>query len=68
MDNSLVFVDRVLVVASGMWKPNIPDIKGIEMADGYETMSLNPDDYEGKTVLILGRTAPPPLFLCVNLY
>lgn len=46
---------KVLVIATGMWKPNIPDMKGIEYADGYETMSLNPDDYEGKTVLILGR-------------
>nr|KAG5709729.1 hypothetical protein BaRGS_027754 [Batillaria attramentaria] len=46
---------KVLVVATGLWKPNIPDVKGIEYAEGYETMSLNPDDYEGKTVLILGR-------------
>lgn len=46
---------KVLIVATGMWKPNIPDMDGIELADGYETMSLNPKDYEGKTVLILGR-------------
>ncbi|KAK7087884.1 FAD-dependent oxidoreductase domain-containing protein 2-like [Littorina saxatilis] len=46
---------KVMVVATGMWKPNIPGMVGIEMAVGYETMSLNPDDYEGKTVLILGR-------------
>ncbi|KAK7111989.1 FAD-dependent oxidoreductase domain-containing protein 2-like [Littorina saxatilis] len=46
---------KVMVVATGMWKPNIPDVKGMEMAVGYETMSLNPDEYEGKTVLILGR-------------
>ncbi|XP_076451217.1 FAD-dependent oxidoreductase domain-containing protein 2-like [Babylonia areolata] len=46
---------KVVVMATGMWKPNIPDMPGIEHALGYETMSLNPDDYEGKTVLILGR-------------
>ena len=58
----VVSVDRVLVVATGMWKPNIPNMKGIEMAEGYETMSLNPDDYEGKTVLILGRVC---VWMCV---
>ena len=41
-------------MATGLWKPNIPDMEGIEHTDGYETMSLNPDDYEGKSVLILG--------------
>nr|KAG5709720.1 hypothetical protein BaRGS_027745 [Batillaria attramentaria] len=46
---------KVLVVATGMWKPNIPNMKGIEYAEGYETVSLNPDDYEGKRVLILGN-------------
>lgn len=46
---------KALVLATGMWKPNIPNMPGIEHTVGYETMSLNPDDYEGKTVLILGR-------------
>ncbi|KAL8620878.1 hypothetical protein ACOMHN_047049 [Nucella lapillus] len=46
---------KALVLATGMWKPNIPDMPGIEHTVGYETMSLNPDEYEGKTVLILGR-------------
>ncbi|KAK7501280.1 hypothetical protein BaRGS_00007405 [Batillaria attramentaria] len=46
---------KVLVVATGLWKPNIPNMKGIEYAEGYETVSLNPDDYEGKRVLILGN-------------
>lgn len=44
-----------LIIATGISKPNIPDLVGIEYVDGYETMSLNPDDYEGQTVLILGR-------------
>ncbi|XP_012939152.1 FAD-dependent oxidoreductase domain-containing protein 2 [Aplysia californica] len=46
---------RTLVVATGIATPNIPDMKGMELAHGYENMSLNTDDYEGKTVLILGR-------------
>ncbi|KAK3596169.1 hypothetical protein CHS0354_020627 [Potamilus streckersoni] len=44
-----------LIVATGVSTPNIPNVPGIEHADGYESMSINPDDYEGKTVLILGR-------------
>ncbi|PVD38203.1 hypothetical protein C0Q70_00814 [Pomacea canaliculata] len=46
---------KVLIIATGMGKPNIPAMKGIEYADGYESMSLNPEDYEGKSVLILGH-------------
>ncbi|XP_005100558.2 FAD-dependent oxidoreductase domain-containing protein 2 [Aplysia californica] len=50
-----VYVCRTLIMATGMATPNIPPMKGIELAEGYETMSLDPEDYEGKTVLILGR-------------
>ncbi|XP_076458503.1 FAD-dependent oxidoreductase domain-containing protein 2-like [Babylonia areolata] len=47
---------RALVLATGRWKPNIPDnIDGIEHAVGYENMSVDPSDYEGKSVLILGN-------------
>ncbi|ESO89058.1 hypothetical protein LOTGIDRAFT_228992 [Lottia gigantea] len=49
------YICRTLITATGMWVPNIPDVDGIEHTDGYENMSLNTDDYEGKTVLILGR-------------
>ncbi|WAQ97570.1 FXRD2-like protein [Mya arenaria] len=44
-----------LIIATGIGKPNIPDIEGMDLVDGYEDMSLNKDDYEGQTVLILGR-------------
>ncbi|KAK3598860.1 hypothetical protein CHS0354_008608 [Potamilus streckersoni] len=44
-----------LIVATGVSTPNIPDIPGIEYTEGYESISTNRDDYEGKTVLILGR-------------
>ncbi|CAG2231158.1 FAD-dependent oxidoreductase domain-containing protein 2 [Mytilus edulis] len=44
---------QVLIIATGLWVPNIPDLTGIDYAEGYETMSINPDDYEGKNVLIL---------------
>ncbi|XP_064604123.1 FAD-dependent oxidoreductase domain-containing protein 2-like [Liolophura sinensis] len=46
---------RILTVATGIWKPNLPMFKGIELTEGYEDISTNPEDYEGQTVLILGR-------------
>jgi hypothetical protein len=42
----------VLIIASGMGKPNIPE--NLEKAEGYETVSTDPLEYEGKSVLILG--------------
>ncbi|XP_066293105.1 FAD-dependent oxidoreductase domain-containing protein 2-like [Branchiostoma lanceolatum] len=46
---------QTLIVATGIWVPNTPDFRGHEHTVGYEDMSLDPEDYEGKTVLILGR-------------
>ncbi|CAB3988191.1 FAD-dependent oxidoreductase domain-containing 2-like [Paramuricea clavata] len=43
-----------LIVSTGIPIENVPDIKGIEHTESYGTMSLNRDDYEGQTVLILG--------------
>ncbi|CAL1532638.1 unnamed protein product [Lymnaea stagnalis] len=37
-----------------MWKPNIPNIDGIEKALGYESFPTAPELYENKSVLILG--------------
>ena len=45
---------RKLIVATGVSQPVIPTISGAEFMDGYEDMSLDRDDYEGQTVLILG--------------
>ena len=46
---------RVVIVATGLARPQIPDIPGIELAEGYETMSVNAEEFTGKTVLILGK-------------
>ncbi|OWF55933.1 FAD-dependent oxidoreductase domain-containing protein 2-like [Mizuhopecten yessoensis] len=45
-----------VIVATGIAEPNIPkEVPGMEYADGYESVSINPDDFEGQSVLILGR-------------
>ena len=45
---------RVLVVATGLWKPYIPHFDGIHLTEGYEDISTDPEEYEAKSVLILG--------------
>ncbi|GLK09472.1 NAD(P)-binding domain-containing protein [Streptosporangium carneum] len=44
-----------LIWAGGWGGPNIPDIPGIEHAEGYEDMVVDPEPFRGKRVLILGK-------------
>ncbi|GAA2620205.1 NAD(P)-binding domain-containing protein [Actinomadura fulvescens] len=46
---------RRLVVATGVSRPNIPAIPGIETAELYGTASTDPDDYVDRRVLIIGK-------------
>lgn len=44
----------ILIIATGLHTPNIPEnLK--EDTDGYEDFLTDPNQYEGKSVLILGR-------------
>ncbi|XP_038406614.1 FAD-dependent oxidoreductase domain-containing protein 2 [Canis lupus familiaris] len=45
----------VLLVATGLWVPNQVDFPGSEHVEGYESVSVDPRDFEGQNVLILGR-------------
>ena len=51
----VVSVCSTLIVATGMWQPVQPRIEGAEYLEGYETVSTDPEDFEGQTVLILGQ-------------
>lgn len=44
----------VLIIAIGLSKPNVPENLR-KSTLGYEDFEGNPDDYEGKSVLILGK-------------
>ncbi|XP_006816538.1 FAD-dependent oxidoreductase domain-containing protein 2-like [Saccoglossus kowalevskii] len=44
-----------VIVGTGLSLPNIPSFKGVEHTVGYEDMSMDKADYEGKTVLIMGK-------------
>jgi hypothetical protein len=51
----LFFFPRKLIIATGIATPNIPEnVSGMEYVVGYEDVSINPDDFEGQSVLILG--------------
>ncbi|XP_023415718.2 FAD-dependent oxidoreductase domain-containing protein 2 [Loxodonta africana] len=45
----------VLLVATGLSVPNQVDFPGSEYVEGYESVSTDPEDFEGQNVLILGR-------------
>jgi len=45
----------VLVVAAGVSKPYLPDIPGIELAESYGDMPVDPEDYVNQRVLIVGK-------------
>ncbi|WP_309111431.1 NAD(P)-binding domain-containing protein [Saccharothrix sp.] len=44
-----------LVVATGVSLPNIPDIPGVESAEDYSTVSVDPQDFVDQRVLIIGK-------------
>ncbi|XP_070551815.1 FAD-dependent oxidoreductase domain-containing protein 2-like [Ptychodera flava] len=46
---------KVLIMATGALSEKLPDLPGIELADTYATHDINPEKYEGKLVLIIGR-------------
>jgi thioredoxin reductase len=44
-----------LIVATGLARPNIPDIPGIELAESYTETSIDPEDFVGQAVMVLGK-------------
>jgi cation diffusion facilitator CzcD-associated flavoprotein CzcO len=44
-----------LIVATGVSKPYLPEIPGIELAENYIDISIDPQDYVNQRVLILGK-------------
>ncbi|NUP51629.1 MAG: NAD(P)-binding domain-containing protein, partial [Catenulispora sp.] len=45
----------VVIVASGVGAPHIPSVPGIEHAEQYATMPVDPDGFTDQRVLILGK-------------
>eukprot|EP01045_Picozoa_sp_COSAG04_P004131 COSAG04_NODE_175_length_21521_cov_167.404071_23_plen_76_part_00 len=50
-----VYSCGIVVAATGLHVPFVPAIQGIEHAEGYEDMVVDPEDFEGQSVLVLGN-------------
>ncbi|KAK7940245.1 hypothetical protein WMY93_003571 [Mugilogobius chulae] len=46
---------RVLLLATGLWVPQMIEFAGSDLVEGYESISTNPEDYKNQAVLILGK-------------
>ncbi|XP_071943865.1 FAD-dependent oxidoreductase domain-containing protein 2-like [Antedon mediterranea] len=53
--NGKTYSCQVMIMGTGIGTPNKPYFAGMEHTDSYEDMSINTDDFEGKSVMILGR-------------
>ncbi|GHH73724.1 pyridine nucleotide-disulfide oxidoreductase [Streptomyces sulfonofaciens] len=54
-EDGRTFRARRIVMAAGVTKPYVPDIEGIEDAENYTEVSVDPAEFTGKRVLIVGR-------------
>ena len=50
-----VYTSQRLIMATGFTRPHIPPIPGIELAENYYDVSVNPDEFANKKVLIIGK-------------
>ncbi|MEA5594229.1 NAD(P)-binding domain-containing protein [Rivularia sp. UHCC 0363] len=53
--NGNVYLANSLIIATGSSKPYVPDIPGIELAENYTDVSVNPEDFANQRVLIIGK-------------
>ena len=44
-----------IIISTGVPKPFIPNIKGIELAEQYESMSVDLKEFENQRVLVIGK-------------
>ncbi|MBM2619546.1 NAD(P)-binding domain-containing protein [Actinoplanes sp. LDG1-06] len=49
------FRARRVIVATGVSRPYRPDIPGLELAEGYDEMPVDPEDFLDQRVLIIGK-------------
>uniref|UniRef100_UPI00358EE1F6 FAD-dependent oxidoreductase domain-containing protein 2 isoform X1 n=1 Tax=Myxine glutinosa TaxID=7769 RepID=UPI00358EE1F6 len=52
--NGDLWTCNIVLVATGLSMPNEPNFLGSELSEGYESVSVDPSDFEGQRVLILG--------------
>ena len=50
-----VYRCRRLIMATGVSEPHRPDIPGIDLTENYVDVSIDPEDFRGQRVLLLGK-------------
>lgn len=50
-----IYQARCVIVATGLFKPFIPDIPGVEYAENYVDLGRKKEKYQNKRVLIIGK-------------
>lgn len=50
-----MYIFRTLILATGIGQPHKPYFDGANLVEGYEDVSVNATDFEGQSVLILGK-------------
>jgi cation diffusion facilitator CzcD-associated flavoprotein CzcO len=50
-----VFSCRRLIVATGTARPRVPAVPGIDQAESYAEVSIDPEDFVNQRVLVIGR-------------
>lgn len=50
-----LYTSKRLVIATGFNKPYVPPVPGIELAENYTVVSVNPEEFINQKVLILGK-------------
>nr|VFJ94777.1 MAG: Pyridine nucleotide-disulphide oxidoreductase [Candidatus Kentron sp. LFY] len=54
-ENQVAVEAKRIIVATGLFKPRIPEIPGIELAEQYVDISIDPEDYQNQRILIIGK-------------
>jgi hypothetical protein len=53
--NGETYTCEVVIVSTGLWVPNAPEFEGSQYTERYEDVSIDPSDFEGQRILIVGQ-------------
>ncbi|KAL4658004.1 FAD-dependent oxidoreductase domain-containing protein 2 [Arapaima gigas] len=53
--HGLEYTCSILLVCTGLWVPQEVNFFGSELVEGYESIPVDPDEYQDQAVLILGK-------------
>jgi thioredoxin reductase len=54
-ESGCIYSCKRLIMATGVSKPYVPQIPGIELAENYTDVSVDPESFQNQRVLIIGK-------------